>query len=376
MHQPKVADLVPVGDQSDPSMPVNDQTLTLVPINGLTITLAPATDKSVPLNPLNGLSATGNDKTITSSPFNDQSSLIHVTEKSVILVPLTDISVFSASVTDQSVISVPFIDQSVISVPVTDQSVISVPINDQPETSDTVNDQPVTKDIVNDNTNTSMFVNDKAFTSVPGNGESITSVPDTLTSKFEYNTILMESGLPYDESEISKRKNIFENHLSTDVKPLKIEEINHIDIIERETPTNLNHLPIIQICDNLNSLAIEEKNINTFSKEIISSHSKELDGSSNTSSDEGNREREHPKESRRLAEKQSAIRSLETNLMLILLFVLATFFYLIPSKVWQTYFCVVETSLQKALLPLITTMTNFGTVRSVSIQFWKSIFKK
>ncbi len=75
----------------------------------------------------------------------------------------------------------------------------------------------------------------------------------------------MESGLPYDESEISKRKNIFENHLKTDVpKSLKVEEINHIDRIERETQTNSSHLIVIQNCDNLNSLVTEEKNINNY----------------------------------------------------------------------------------------------------------------
>ena len=75
------------------------------------------------------------------------------------------------------------------------------------------------------------------------------------------------------------------------------------------------------------------------------------------------------------AERVSALRALKTNLMMILLFVASNLFLLIPSKVWQTYFCIVDTSIQKSLLPIVTTMANFGTVRSVAAQFWNSIVK-
>jgi hypothetical protein len=78
---------------------------------------------------------------------------------------------------------------------------------------------------------------------------------------------------------------------------------------------------------------------------------------------------------RQEAERVSAMRSLKTNLIMILLVFMSNFVLLIPSKVWQTYFCIVDTSIQKALLPIITTMANFGTVRSVARQFWKAIYK-
>ena len=78
---------------------------------------------------------------------------------------------------------------------------------------------------------------------------------------------------------------------------------------------------------------------------------------------------------RQEAERVSAMRSLKTNLIMILLVFMSNFVLLIPSKIWQTYFCIVDTSIQKALLPIITTMANFGTVRSVASQFWKAIYK-
>jgi hypothetical protein len=80
-------------------------------------------------------------------------------------------------------------------------------------------------------------------------------------------------------------------------------------------------------------------------------------------------------ENRHLAEKAAAIKSLETNLILILIFCLSNLFFLIPSKIMQIYYCIVATSVLRGLLPIITTMTNFGTIRSVAFQFWNVFFK-
>jgi len=74
------------------------------------------------------------------------------------------------------------------------------------------------------------------------------------------------------------------------------------------------------------------------------------------------------------AERVSAMRSLKTNLIMVLFVGLSTLFLIIPSKMWQTYFCIVDTSIEKALLPIVTTMANFGTVQSVARQFWKKVF--
>jgi hypothetical protein len=76
---------------------------------------------------------------------------------------------------------------------------------------------------------------------------------------------------------------------------------------------------------------------------------------------------------RQEAERMSALRSLKTNLIMILLVGLSMMFLLIPSKTWQAYFCIVDTSFQKGFLPVVTTMANFGTVRTVATQLWKTV---
>ena len=77
-------------------------------------------------------------------------------------------------------------------------------------------------------------------------------------------------------------------------------------------------------------------------------------------------------ENRQEAERVSALRSLKTNLILILLVGLSTLFLLIPSNTWQNYYCIVNTSIQKGLMPVVTTMANFGTVCTVATQLWKT----
>lgn len=78
---------------------------------------------------------------------------------------------------------------------------------------------------------------------------------------------------------------------------------------------------------------------------------------------------------RQEAEQMSALRSLKTNLVMILLVSLSILIILIPSKIWQTYFLIVNSSVLKVLLPIVTTMANFGTVQSFARQFWKIILK-
>ncbi len=75
-------------------------------------------------------------------------------------------------------------------------------------------------------------------------------------------------------------------------------------------------------------------------------------------------------------EKMAAIRSLKTNLILILLFFVSGTFLIIPSQIWKTYFVIVDTAIQKALLPIVTTLVNFGTVRSVGSKFWNLMLNK
>ena len=70
-------------------------------------------------------------------------------------------------------------------------------------------------------------------------------------------------------------------------------------------------------------------------------------------------------------ERDLAIRSLGTNLLLFSLVILTSVLYLVPSPTWQSFFTAANESLQKGLLPTLSTMANFGTIRSVALQYWK-----
>ena len=70
-------------------------------------------------------------------------------------------------------------------------------------------------------------------------------------------------------------------------------------------------------------------------------------------------------------ERDLAIRSLGTNLLLFSLVILTSVLYLVPSPTWQSFFTAANESLQKGLLPTLSTMANFGTIRSVALQYWE-----
>jgi hypothetical protein len=64
----------------------------------------------------------------------------------------------------------------------------------------------------------------------------------------------------------------------------------------------------------------------------------------------------------------SARRSLKTNLVLITLFILLFFFiFFIPNR---QFFSVFIYSVLKGVLPILTTIANFGTIRSVIRQYY------
>ena len=74
-------------------------------------------------------------------------------------------------------------------------------------------------------------------------------------------------------------------------------------------------------------------------------------------------------------EFEAARRSLKTNLVLILAFVLANLFLLLPSKTWQAYWTVLIFSVQKGAMPILTTATNFGLVKNMFSFYWKLLLK-
>ena len=70
-------------------------------------------------------------------------------------------------------------------------------------------------------------------------------------------------------------------------------------------------------------------------------------------------------------EIHSALKSLQTNLLLISLVLLLSVLYFAPSSKWQLYFTTINESLQKGLLPTLTTIANFGSIQSVILKYWE-----
>ena len=74
-------------------------------------------------------------------------------------------------------------------------------------------------------------------------------------------------------------------------------------------------------------------------------------------------------EEKRMAQIDSAKRSLLTNLICMSIFSFGSFLiYLLPVHV-RTYFAVFVFTLNKGLMPGLTALANFGTVKSVFLQY-------
>ncbi len=214
---------------------------------------------------------------------------------------------------------------------------------------------------------------------------------------FDYNKILMESGMPFDTTvrnvecageNKDKSRNVFlvkDNSKKATKSGLFYVLTQCQNSVENHSTkqSNVDNAPIenatdrnkIQTKGNMNSsiLSLSVKNENE--EDLITNlENQTING--DFQNDELATNEDLINEKQHLAEKTAAIKSLETNLILILIFCLSNLFFLIPSKILQTYFCIVSSSAQRALLPIVTTMTNFGTIRSVAFQFWNVFFKK
>jgi hypothetical protein len=73
--------------------------------------------------------------------------------------------------------------------------------------------------------------------------------------------------------------------------------------------------------------------------------------------------------------KESTMRALKTNLLFSLFISLSLLALVFPSDSWSSYVICLLASVQKGLLPITTTMANFGTIRSVTMKFMDKIFQ-
>ena len=68
-------------------------------------------------------------------------------------------------------------------------------------------------------------------------------------------------------------------------------------------------------------------------------------------------------------EKESAIRSIKTNLVLIGILFVVFILFLFPPKNWQIFLTALNESVQKSILPIFTTTANFLPIQSIINQY-------
>jgi hypothetical protein len=73
-----------------------------------------------------------------------------------------------------------------------------------------------------------------------------------------------------------------------------------------------------------------------------------------------------PKPEEPNAEMEAALRSMKTNLLMLLLFMMTGFIFLIPPLEWKMFAAIMFQSFLKLLLPIVTTISNFGPVKEVA----------
>ena len=75
-------------------------------------------------------------------------------------------------------------------------------------------------------------------------------------------------------------------------------------------------------------------------------------------------------------ELSASVKSIQTNFLVILLGITASFFIKNLSLDYQSVFNLASNSVQKTLLPIATTLVNFSVVRTVGFKFWLLVTDK
>ncbi len=73
------------------------------------------------------------------------------------------------------------------------------------------------------------------------------------------------------------------------------------------------------------------------------------------------------------AQMSAAERSIKTNLILGLIFLVSFSSLMFVPNIWRPYCYVIVFSVMKGALPVLTAIANFGTVKQVATQYWDYI---
>ena len=76
------------------------------------------------------------------------------------------------------------------------------------------------------------------------------------------------------------------------------------------------------------------------------------------------------KQKREETERNAALRSMKTNLLMVLMFPAIGLFTLAPTMKWKLFLFIVFESLLKCIMPIFTTLSNFGPMKRVAKMYF------
>jgi hypothetical protein len=74
-----------------------------------------------------------------------------------------------------------------------------------------------------------------------------------------------------------------------------------------------------------------------------------------------------------MAQVSSAERSMKTNVVLATVFIIVMSFSIFVADQWRNHFYVIVLMSIRALMPILTAIANFGTVKNVALQYWNKL---
>ncbi len=208
--------------------------------------------------------------------------------------------------------------------------------------------------------------------------------------EYDYNKILMESGMPYEtmtQDPNSIEDGLFQqqiyacsskdNSLASDSIQIQTLESKTLSILTLVSKNNGKGELMHNSKENQKAQAVNNdfQNEEMTGNQEMTTNEEMTANEEMTTNDQITTNEDLKNVERHLAEKAAAIKSLKTNLILILICCLTLICVFFPSKLVQTYFFFFSSSIQRAMLPIVTTMANFGTIQSVALQFWNILVK-
>ena len=79
------------------------------------------------------------------------------------------------------------------------------------------------------------------------------------------------------------------------------------------------------------------------------------------------------KKTKEESERAAALRSMKTNLLMLVLFVVYGFFSFVPTLKWKIFLFALFESMLKCMMPIVTTLSNFGPVKNVAKMYFNLI---